>query len=186
MAGQFMQHIYISVSIGIALAFPYAAWELWRFFSPALKDKERKYARGIVGYASLLFIAGLVFGYYIIAPMAIQWLGAYRLSEDIQNFITLDSYLDMVINMSFSSAIVFELPMVVYFLSIAGFITPLLMRKWRKYAIIVILVIAAVLTPSPDMTSQALLSIPFLLLYEVSIFVSAIVYRRRQRKSLSE
>lgn len=182
MAGQFMQHIMISISIGLALSFPYAAWELWRFFSPALRKNERHYARGVVFFASVLFMMGLVFGYYVITPMAVQWLGAYRLSEDIKNMITLDSYLDMVTMMSFASALVFELPMLVYFLSLAGFLTPMLMKRYRKYALVVILVIAAVLTPSPDMTSQMLLAIPFFLLYEASIFVSAMVYRKKLKK----
>ncbi|MDQ3073345.1 MAG: twin-arginine translocase subunit TatC, partial [Bacteroidota bacterium] len=184
LAGQFMMHISMSFTLGLVLAFPYAAWELWRFFKPALSASERNYTRGIVFASSVLFLSGVAFGYYIITPIAVQFLGNYTLSEAIDNKITVSDYISIVTMTSLSIAIVFELPVVIYFLSKGGLVTPAFLRRHRRHAIVVILIISAILTPSTDMLSQVMVSIPFLLLYELSILVSKIVVQNRERKEL--
>ena len=175
LSGQFMTHMWIAFVAGFIVAFPYFIWELWRFIKPALRDKEKKYSRGIVFFISLLFVIGLLFGYYVIAPLSINFLGNYQVSSEVRNTISLDSYISTVTILSLSSGLVFELPMIVYFLSKIGFITPQFMRKYRKHAMVVNLIIAAVITPSPDVTSQMLVAIPLFLLYEISIYVSKAV-----------
>jgi len=177
MAGQFTQHIFVSVAFGIILGFPYLVYELWRFLKPALDRSERKYARGMIFFSSLLFFLGVLFGYYLLTPMSVQFLGSYRVSDTVQNAITLRSYVSTVASVTFAAAIIFEMPVVVYFLSKMGLITPRDMRYYRKHALIVVLLIAAVLTP-PDVTSQLLLCLPFLILYEISISLSAIVSKK--------
>ncbi len=177
MAGQFTQHIFVSVAFGIILGFPYLVYELWRFLKPALDRSERKYARGMIFFTSLLFFLGVLFGYYLLTPMSVQFLGSYRVSDTVQNAITLRSYVSTVASVTFAAAIIFEMPVVVYFLSKMGLITPQDMRYYRKHALIVVLLIAAVLTP-PDVTSQILLCLPFLILYEISISISAIVSKK--------
>ncbi len=179
MSGQFTSHINISVVAGIIIAFPYIFWEFWSFFKPALYEKERKHARGAVIWASLLFIAGILFGYFIIIPLSINFLGSYRVSDLVENRINLASYIGSVTSVALSAGVTFELPIVVFFLSRIGVITPEFMRKYRKHAIVIILVSAGIITP-PDVFSQILVTIPLLLLYEVSIFIAARVVRKRK------
>lgn len=186
MAGQFSQHIGISLTIGIVFAFPYAAWELWRFFRPALTSKERGYTRGIVGASTLLFLCGIAFGYFMITPITIQFLGSYSLSDSITNTIQVSDYISTVTMTTFSIALTFELPIVVYFLSKAGILTPKIMREYRRHAIVIILILAAVLTPSTDMLTMTLVSVPFYILYELSIFVAYVVYKNKQKKLADE
>jgi sec-independent protein translocase protein TatC len=186
MAGQFNQHIAISITVGIVLAFPYAMWELWRFFRPALSPKEIKYTKGMVGASSFLFLIGVLFGYFGITPVTIQFLGTYSLSDNIVNTIQISDYIDTVTMTTISIAITFELPIVVYFLSRGGILTPSVMRIYRKHAIVIILILAAVITPTTDMLTMTLVAIPFYALYEASIFVSYIVARNKRRKELYE
>jgi sec-independent protein translocase protein TatC len=186
MAGQFTQHISMSITLGIVMAFPYAAWELWRFFRPALTQKEKRYTRGIVGASTTLFIIGILFGYFGITPVTIQFLGSYSISDTLVNFITVSDYIDTVTMTTISIAITFELPIVVYFLSKAGILTPTLMRQYRKHAIVIILILAAVITPTTDMLTMTLVAIPFYALYEASIFVAYIVARNKKRRELYE
>ena len=181
LSGQFTMHMWVAFVVGFIIAFPYFIWEIWRFIKPALSAKEQKYSRGIVFAVSFLFLVGLLFGYYIIAPMSINFLGNYQVSSEVQNQITLDSYISTVTILSLSSGLVFELPMIVYFLSKLGVITPEFMRKYRKHAMIVNLILAAFITPSPDVTSMLLVAIPLFLLYEMSIYVSrAVVYSKKK------
>lgn len=182
MSGQFTQHISMSLSTGVVLGFPYAAWEMWRFIRPALSPKERKSSSGVVWFATALFLIGILFGYYIITPITIQFLGGYRISEEIVNTIQISDYISTVIMTTFSIALVFELPMVVFILSRAGVIGTKLMREYRRHAIVIILVLAAVLTPSTDLLSMTMVSLPFLLLYELSIFVAYYNERRRKKR----
>ena len=175
MAGQFTTHMWVAFISGFILAFPYVLLEIWRFVKPALKEKEKKYSRGIVFFTSLLFITGILFGYFAIGPMSINFLGSYTVSESVKNQISLDSYISTITILTFASGIVFELPIVVYFLSKIGLVTPQFMRKYRKHAMVVNLIVAAVITPSPDISSQILVAIPLFLLYELSIYVSAVV-----------
>ena len=185
MSGQFTTHINISLVAGLIIAFPYVFWEFWSFFRPALYDKERKYARGAVSMASLLFLAGVVFGYFIITPLSINFLGSYRVSDVITNQINITSYIGSVTSVALSAGITFELPIVVFFLARVGIITPEFMRKYRRHAIVLVLVLAAVITP-PDVFSLILVTIPLILLYEVSIFIAASVIRKRAEDDEAE
>lgn len=186
MAGQFNQHISMSITVGLVMAFPYASWEFWRFFRPALNSKEKKYTRGLVGACSALFMVGILFGYYGITPITLQFLGTYSLSDSIVNTIQISDYIDTVTMTTISIAITFELPIVVYFLSKAGILTPTVMRTYRKHAIVIILILAAVITPTTDMLTMTLVAIPFYALYEASIFVSYIVARNKRKKEAYE
>jgi len=179
MSGQFTTHISISLIAGVIMAFPYIFWEFWSFFKPALYDKERKHARGAVLAASSLFIIGILFGYYIISPLSINFLSSYRVSDLVDNQINITSYIGPVTSVALSAGITFELPIVVFFLARIGIITPEFMRKYRRHAIVVVLVIAAVITP-PDVFSLILVSIPLVLLYEVSIFIAGRVAKKRE------
>jgi sec-independent protein translocase protein TatC len=179
MSGQFTTHMWIAFMTGFILAFPYIIWELWRFIKPALSEGEKKLSGGVVFFVSLLFLLGLLFGYYVIAPLSINFLGNYQISSEVNNTISLDSYINIVTMLSLSTGLVFELPMVVYFLSKLGIITPQFMRTYRKHAMVVNLILAAVITPSPDVTSQLLVAIPLFILYEISIYVSQMVVKKK-------
>lgn len=179
MSGQFMTHMYISVAAGLVLAVPYVLWEIWRFVKPALKLKERKYSGGAVVVMSLLFLIGILFSYFLIVPLTLNFLGSYTVSDMVQNQISLKSYLSTVVSLTFATGLVFELPVFVYFFSRIGLLTPSFMRKSRKYALVIILIIAAIITP-PDVFSQTMVAIPLYGLYEISIFISARVHRQNR------
>lgn len=181
MAGQFTTHMVAAGVAGLILGFPYLLWEIWRFVKPALTNKERGYTRGIVLSASLLFFCGVAFGYFILSPLSINFLGSYQVSEEVKNAITIDSYISIVTLMTIACGVVFELPILVFFLTKIGIITPKFMRTYRKHAFIVNLIIAALITPSPDVTSQILVAIPLFLLYEFSIFVSVVVAKKEEK-----
>ena len=178
LSAQFTTHMWLAFLAGLITGFPYLVWELWRFVKPALHDKERKYARGIVFYISFLFLSGIAFGYYIISPMTVNFLGTYQVSAQVQNMITLDSFISTVSTMTLITGIVFELPVVVYFLTKIGLITAKFMREYRRHAVVVILIIAALITPTSDVTTLVMVSLPLYVLYEISIFVSAYVNRK--------
>lgn len=177
LSGQFSTHMMTSFIAGLILGSPYVFWELWKFVQPALHDKEKKYARGIVGYVSALFILGILFGYYVLAPFSVNFLGTYQVSKEVENIISLDSFISTVVTMTLISGIVFELPVLVYFLTKLGLLTPQFMRQYRRHAVVVILILAAVITPSADITTMLLTAFPLYLLYEASIFVSYKVVR---------
>ena len=181
MAGQFLMHLKISFVMGFVLAFPYVLYELWRFIKPGLYEKEQKQTTGFVFFASLLFLLGVAFGYFVLAPFSIQFLGNYNVSETVENSISLSSYINIISTLILSTGLIFELPMLSYLLSKLGVLTPKLMKKYRKHAVVGLLMIAAVITP-PDITSQILIVIPLYLLYEVSILISATVNRKRQKE----
>jgi sec-independent protein translocase protein TatC len=180
MSGQFSTHISTSIIAGLVIAFPYILFEMWSFIKPALNNKETNYARGTVFWGSLLFAVGVLFGYYLIAPLSVQFLGNYQVSELVSNKINLSSYISTVTLVTLSCAIVFELPLLVYFLSKLGILTPQFMRKFRKHAIVVVLIISAIITP-PDVTSQILVSLPLFVLYEISIFISDSVNKKTNK-----
>jgi sec-independent protein translocase protein TatC len=182
MAGQFILQINASLLIGITAGVPYLLWEIWRFIKPALHDKERKAATGFVFYATFLFFLGVMFGYYVITPLSVHFLMGYTVSDSIQNLPTIDSYLSSVATLTLATGIVFELPILIYILANLGIMTPQFMRSTRRYAIVVILIIAAVVTPTPDMLTMTVVSIPLFILYEVSILVAAAVERRKIKK----
>ncbi|HRH03065.1 MAG TPA: twin-arginine translocase subunit TatC [Bacteroidia bacterium] len=183
LSGQFTMHMWIAFVAGLILGFPYVIWELWRFVKPGLKETERKYTSGLVFFISSLFAIGVAFGYYIIAPLSINFLGNYQMSSDVKNMIEMDSFISTITTITLASGLVFELPIVVYFLTKIGLMSPQFMRKFRKHAVIVILIVAAVITPSPDVTSQLLVAFPLYLLYEISIFVSMYVLKKGTKNS---
>lgn len=174
MSGQFTLHIVTSIIAGFILSFPYILFEIWRFITPALKKGERKYASALVFSGSFLFILGITFGYYFISPLSVQFLGNYQVSELVLNQITLGSFITTITTITLACGLVFQLPLIVYFLSKIGLLTPEFMRKYRKHAVVVTLVLSAIITP-PDISSQVLLTIPLLILYEFSIYISKIV-----------
>jgi sec-independent protein translocase protein TatC len=182
MAGQFTAHIKISIIAGLIIGSPYIVYEIWQFISPALYNKERKVAQGAIIAISLLFFLGVLFGYYVISPLTVKFLLNYKISEVAQNNIRLMSYISTISGISLAAGITFELPVVVYFFSKIGLITPEFMRKFRRHAIIVILLVAAIITPSPDIFSQILVAIPLLFLYEVSIIVSKRINLKQKEK----
>lgn len=179
MSGQFTNHIFVSAIAGFIIAFPYVFWEIWRFVKPALYNKESKHARGVVFFSSLLFMSGILFGYYVIAPLAVNFLGSYQVSELVANQINLSSYITTVASISFACGVVFELPIITYFLTKVGILTPEFMKTYRKHALVITLILSAIITP-PDVISQVLVAMPLLLLYEVSIVVSRIVIKKQQ------
>lgn len=181
LAAQFVVHLKTSVVLGFIAAFPYIFWEFWRFVKPALHEHESRYARGIVFFSSLLFFSGVLFGYFILIPVMLNFLGNYQVSAQVQNNFALTNYIGFLGMFVLVSGGIFELPMLVYFLSKLGLLTPALMRSYRKHAVIVILFASAVITPSPDIGSQILVFIPVYCLYEISIFISARIERSRLR-----
>ena len=182
LSGQFTMHIWVSFVAGFILAAPYVLWEIWRFIKPALHEKERKYSKGVVFFSTLLFFAGVLFGYYVIVPLSINFLGSYQVSADVKNMIAMDSFVSTVTTITFASGIVFELPIVIYFLTQIGLMTPQFMRTYRKHAMVIILIVAAIITPSPDVTSQLLVAFPLYLLYELSICVSMYVVKKAEKE----
>lgn len=176
MGGQFMSHIYISIVFSIVLIMPYLLWELWRFLKPALYEKERRKSRGIVGICSLLFICGVLFGYYIILPLSINFLGHYQVSDLVSNQITLSSYINNVASLTLGLGIVFEFPIVVFYLAKMGIISPSTLKRSRKIVFVIVLILSAIITP-PDVFSQVLVSIPLMILYEISVCVASKIYK---------
>jgi sec-independent protein translocase protein TatC len=185
MTGQFTMHIMASFIIGIMIAFPYICWEIWRFVKPGLQIKERKYSRGAVAAVSVLFFFGVMFGFYVIAPWMVYFLANYSISEMVVNEFDITSYVSTVVMLVFGSGLLFQLPVVIYFLTKVGIVTPQFLRKYRKHSIIVILIVAAIVTP-PDPLSQMLITIPLYLLFEVSILISAAVARRKAKEEAEE
>lgn len=183
-SGQFMMALTQSIMVGLMFAFPYFFWEIWRFVKPGLKMKEAKAASGAVFWVSLLFFMGVAFGYYVVSPMAINFLASFKLDESIQNQFDITDYLSLLSTMTLACGVTFQLPMIAYVLSQVGILTPAFMRDYRRHAIVVILILAAIITPSPDMISQLLVTLPLLGLYEVSILVSARVVKRREAELL--
>lgn len=172
LSGQFTTHIWVSVIGGLITGAPYVLWELWRFVSPALHEKEKRYTTGVVFFASLLFISGILFSYYIVVPLTINFLGNYQVTPLVKNTIAMSSYISTITVLTFIMGIVFELPIIVYFLTKIGLLGASFMRNNRKYAIVIILVIAAVITPSSDIPTLLIVTMPLYILYEASIFVS--------------
>lgn len=177
---QFFTHMWIAIVGGIILASPYILYELWKFIKPALKDTESAPAKLFVVIASLLFIIGILFGYFLLFPMSYNFLINYTISKNVETHQTLDDYISLISTMTLVAGIVFEMPILVYLLTKLSILTPQFMRKYRKYAVVVILIVAAIITPSPDVTSQMVVAVPMYLLYEASIFVSMYVVKKRK------
>jgi len=184
MAGQFSTHIWTSIIAGLILASPYVIWEFWRFIKPALYETERRHSTGAVFYMTFLFVSGVLFGYYLIAPLSIDFLGSYSISSEVTNEINVLSYIGTVTTVTLATGVVFELPVFVYFLSRIGVLTPAFMKKYRRHAYIILLTLSAIITP-PDVFSQILVCIPLVILYEVGIVISKRV-RKNAEEALNE
>ena len=182
MAGQFSAHIWTSITAGFILAFPYVIYEFWKFVSPGLHKNERSNARGFIIVASLLFFLGVLFGYYVVTPLSINFLGTYQVSEQVFNDFDLSSYIGLVRACALSSGLIFQLPIIIFFLTKIGLVTPQFLRKYRKFALVIVLIVSAVITP-PDIASQVIVAIPVLILYEVSIFISARIIKKQNKKA---
>ena len=185
MAGQFRIHLTIAIYGGLILSAPYILWELYRFIMPALKSNERQYSKGMVFYTTFLFALGILFGYFMIVPLTINFLGSYSVSSEVLNQINLKSYVGIITSLVFATGLIFEMPILVYFLSKVGIVTPSFMRKYRKHALIIILIVSGIITP-PDIFSQIMVSIPMYILFEVSIFISARIERQRDAREAEE
>lgn len=185
MGGQFSAHIWTSIWAGFIVGFPYVLYEMWKFISPGLHANERKNSRGFILIASFLFFIGVLFGYYIVAPLSINFLGSYVVSESVLNEFDLDSYIGTLKISVLACGILFELPIIIFFLTKVGLVTPELMKKYRKIALVVVLILSAVITP-PDVTSQIIVAIPVIFLYQISIYISGMVLRKERRKAEKE
>lgn len=185
MAGQFSTHLWTSIYAGIIVAFPYILYELWKFISPGLRENERKSSRGFIVIASFLFFIGVLFGYYVISPLSINFLGNYQVSAEVKNQFDLESYIALVRTSVLACGIVFELPILMYILTKIGLVTPEALRKYRKISIVLILILSAIITP-PDVVSQIIVAIPILILYEVSIHISKIVIKNQAKREKAD
>jgi len=182
--GQFSMYIWTLVTVGFILSFPYILWQVWKFISPALYENERKHAGSFIIVSSILFFIGVLFGYYIVLPLSINFFGTFNVSSTVINQFTVDSYVSMVKTSLVGSGLVFEMPIIIYFLAKLGLVTPEFLRKYRKFAIVINLTVAAIVTP-PDIPSQVIVAIPLLALYEVSIFIAAMVAKKRVKDEQS-
>ncbi|MEP3211504.1 MAG: twin-arginine translocase subunit TatC [Maribacter sp.] len=181
MAGQFSAHIWTSIWAGFIVGFPYVIYEMWKFISPGLHANERKYSKGFIFSASLLFFSGALFGYYVVAPLSINFLGTYQVSAEVTNEFDLASYVSTVRTSVIACGLIFELPIIVYFLTKVGLVTPEILRKYRKISLVVVLILAAVITP-PDIASQVVVALPILVLYQISIYISKRVLKSQAKK----
>lgn len=181
LSGQFMVDVWTAIIAGFIIAFPYVMYQFWSFIKPALYENERRHASGAVIIMSGLFFIGVLFGYYLIVPFSLDWLAGYSISSEVINQINILSYISSVTSIVIAGGVAFELPVLVYFLSTIGILTPKFLRKYRRHSYVVLLIIAAIITP-PDVLSQMIVSVPLIVLFEVSIFISARVEKARQRK----
>ena len=183
-SGPFMSAISIAMIGGLIVAFPYLFWELWKFIKPALSKKELQYSRGGIFWVSLCFFLGALFGYFLLAPFTFNFLANFTLGTKgaYRYMPTLDDYIDTLNNIILGCGLSFELPILAYVLAKIGLITSGFLKKYRKYAFIIILIVAAIITPSPDWTSQVIVAVPLLLLYEISIFIAARVDKDKEKK----
>lgn len=185
MTGQFTITIIAAFVIGLVFSFPYIVWEIWRFIKPGLRKSERNSSTGVVAAVSSLFAAGISFGYYFIAPLMVYIMVNYKISDMITNQFDITSYVSTFVALVFGSGLLFQLPVVIYFLSKFGLVTPAFLRRYRKHSVIIILIIAAIITP-PDPLSQTLISIPLYLLFEISILISARVQKQKLKEEEEE
>ncbi|WP_347924979.1 twin-arginine translocase subunit TatC [Pontimicrobium sp. SW4] len=181
MAGQFSADIWTSILAGFIIAFPYVIYQLWKFISPGMHPNEQKHSKGFIIICSFLFFLGVLFGYYIVTPLSINFLANYSISDMVENQIDIGSYIALVRSAALASGLVFELPIIIYFLTKIGLVTPEFLKKYRKYALVIVLILSAIITP-PDIASQIIVAIPIIILYQVSIYISKVVIRNQKRK----
>ena len=180
MGGQFSAHVWTSITAGFIIAFPYILHEMWKFISPGLKVKERSSAKGFILIASLLFFIGVLFGYYVVTPLSINFLGTYQVSGQVHNDFDLSSYISLVRASVIASGLIFELPILIYILTKIGVVSPEILKKYRKISLVIVLILSAIITP-PDIASQVIVSVPIIVLYEISIYISKAVIRKQKR-----
>ncbi|MDB2366682.1 twin-arginine translocase subunit TatC [Flavobacteriaceae bacterium] len=172
-SGQFSAHLWTSILAGFILSFPYVIFEFWKFISPGLYKKEK----GFIFITSTLFFIGVLFGYYVVTPLSINFLGNYRISAEVFNDFDLASYIGLLRASVLASGLIFELPIIIHYLTKVGLVTPDFLRKNRKFALVIVLSLSAIITP-PDIASQIIVTIPILVLYEISIIISKIGYQK--------
>lgn len=182
MEGQINILVWTCISAGFILGFPFILWEIWKFISPALYENERKHAKLFIFSSSLLFFLGVLFGYFVIVPMSVNFFATFKVSEVVKNQFSIDSYVGMVKTSLIACGLFFELPIIIYFLTKLGLVTPVFLRTYWKYAVIIILIVAAIVTP-PDVVSQIIVALPMLLIYEVSIFISILVEKNKKKEN---
>jgi sec-independent protein translocase protein TatC len=179
LGGQFSVFLWTCITAGFILGFPYILWEIWKFISPALYKNEKKYAVSFILISSILFFLGVLFGYYLILPLSVNFFGGFNVSSVIKNEFNLDNYISMVKTSVISCGLIFELPIIIYFLTKIGLVTAATLREYRRYSIVIILIVAAIITP-PDILSQIIVSIPLLILYEISILIAVLVNKKEK------
>lgn len=184
-SGQFTWAIWISVISGLVVAFPYVVWEFWRFISPGLHMNERRNASGAVFFITLLFLSGVAFAYFLILPLTIHFFSSFSISDQITNEWLFTSYLSVSTSLILGCGIVFELPMFIYFLAKVRLVSSKFLRRYRKHALVIILIISAVITP-PDVASQILVSLPLAVLYELGVAIARRVEKRYEKQELAE
>jgi len=181
MAGQFLTHIWTALVAGFIVASPIVFFEFWRFIKPALYENEKKHASGAVFFTSILFTMGVLFGYYLIVPLSIHFLGNYSISNEVTNQININSYISTVVSISLASGVVFLLPIFVFFLSKVGLLTPSFMKRYRRHSYVAMLLLSAIITP-PDVFSQIMVAFPLVFLYEIGIFISRRIEKKREKE----
>jgi sec-independent protein translocase protein TatC len=169
--GQLFLYVQVAIIVGIVASLPNIFYQLWQFIAPALKKRERKYILWIVFFSTFCFLAGIAFAYFVMLPLAMKFAAQFG-SEAIKNEFSIEEYMSIIISVMLAAGVVFELPMISFFLSKLGILTPSFMRKYRRHAIVIILILSAILTPGADPVSQVILAVPLVLLYEISIFIS--------------
>lgn len=184
-SGQFSMYFTLIFVGGIIVAFPYIFWEFWRFIKPALTKKELSKTRGVIFWVSFLFFLGITFGYFIIAPYTVNFFANFQLDDNIENRWTITSYIDTLVPLILGTGLAFQLPLVMFFLAKVGLMSPVFLRRNRKYAIVIILILAGIITP-PDVISQIICTIPLMLLYEISIWLTAKVQREKELEEKEE
>lgn len=181
MGGQVSVLIWICITAGFIMGFPFILWEFWKFIRPALYETEQKFARLFIIVSSFLFFLGVLFGYYVIIPLSVHFFGTFQLTPDVVNEFNLESYIGLLKTSTLATGLFFELPIVIYFLTKFGLVTPKSLRAYRKYTLVVVLILAAIITP-PDVISQIIVTVPIMILYEISIGISYLVLKRENRK----
>ena len=181
LTAQFMIHLKIAFYFGLIVAMPYVLYQLYCFVSPALKQIERKYTVGVVTWSYILFMMGVLLNYFVIFPLAFRFLGTYQVSEEIPNVITLDSYTGMLLTLTMMMGILFELPILSWFLAELGLINADFMKKYRRHAFVAILIVGAVITPTTDIFTLMIVSVPIYILYEASISIVVRIDRQRAK-----
>lgn len=184
MSGQFTIHLKSAFIVGFISGFPFIVWEVWKYIKPALRKNEINVSFKVISVVPFLFIIGILFGYFVLAPLSVNFLANYNIDASIQNQFDITSYVSTVTIMVLVCGLIFQLPVLVYFLAMAGILTPEFMRKYRRAAIILVFIIAGIITPSPDIMSQVIVAIPIYLLYEISIYTAASISKKRKMQAV--